>query len=515
MYSSGVAALFLLLTAIVQPARADDVAPEAVQAALPQFEMLVDQIMKSTGVPGVAVAIVHRDRVVYVKGFGIREVGKEGQVDADTVFQLASVSKPLASTVVAALVGEGHVGWDDRIIQHDPGFVLYDPWVTREVTLRDMLCHRSGLADHAGDLVEDLGYDRAQVLYRLRFSKPGSSFRSEYAYTNFGYSEAAFAAVRSTGKSWEDIAAEKLFQPLGMKSTSYRFADFASAGNRCHLHIRDNGRWVSKFVRTPDPQSPAGGASSSARDMAQWLRLQLGGGTFEGKQLIASKALNETHRPQIVTHSPAHPSKEFAGFYGLGWNVNYQADGRVKLGHSGAFNLGAATYVGLLPGENLGIVVLTNGQPVGIPEAIGASFFDLALKGKVERDWVAAYKPLFAELMKPDYGLSTDYSKPPANVSPALSLDAYVGIYHSDYYGELEVVEKDKKLQLLLGPKKTAYAMQHWDRDTFTYQPAGENAGGLSGVTFTIGLNRKGVQVVLENLNAQRQGAFQRLPVRK
>lgn len=152
---------------------------QKVAAALPELDRFAGQLLKKTGVPGMAVAVVHKGQVVHLKGYDVREVGQAAPIDADTVFQLASVSKPLAATVLAALVGERVIDWDDRVIDHDPGFRLLDPWVTRELTLRDLLCHRSGLADHAGDLLEDVGFDRAEVLHRLRFYKPASSFRSQ------------------------------------------------------------------------------------------------------------------------------------------------------------------------------------------------------------------------------------------------------------------------------------------------------------------------------------------------
>jgi CubicO group peptidase (beta-lactamase class C family) len=378
--------LLFLVTLAGRAAPAAEVIPQKVRAALPELERLAQQTLKKTGVPGLSVAVVHQDQVVYLKGFGTRQAGKEGPVGPDTVFQLASVSKPLASTVLAALVGEGVIGWDDRVIDRDPCFRLYDPWVTREVTLRDLLCHRSGLPDHAGDLLEDLGYGRAEVLRRLRYQKPGSSFRSRFAYTNFGYTAAAVAAARAAGKPWEDLAAEKLYRPLGMRSTTSRFADYVAAGDRAHLHVRVEGKWAPRYVRDPDAQSPAGGASSTARDLAQWLRLQLGGGKFNGRQVIAAKALAETHRPQIISTPPQNPATDRANFYGLGWNVNYDDRGRARLGHSGGFDLGAATAVSLLPSEGLGIVVLTNAAPVGVPEAVSASFFDLVLIGKVTKD---------------------------------------------------------------------------------------------------------------------------------
>src|SRR6516164_63669 len=191
--------MMLALVFLTQAALASEgqqITEQTVRTALPALDKLVGQALQKTGIPGVAIAVVYKDRAIYQKGFGARETGKSERVDADTVFQLASVSKPIASTVVAALVGEKVVSWDDPITLHDPGFQMYDPWVTREVTLRDMFAHRSGLPDHAGDRLEDLGYDRKAILSRLRYQKPSSSFRSHYAYTNFGFAEAAVAAAK-------------------------------------------------------------------------------------------------------------------------------------------------------------------------------------------------------------------------------------------------------------------------------------------------------------------------------
>ena len=438
----------------------------------------------------------------------MREAGKPREVDPDTVFQLASVSKPIASTVVAALVGDGIVGWDDPIVRHDPGFQMYDPWVTRQITLRDMFCHRSGLPDHAADMLEDIGWDRAQILHRLRWQRPDSSFRSRYAYTNFGFTEAAVAAAMAAGKSWEDLCAERLYRPLGMKNSSSRFADFAAAADRAPGHVRVDGKWVAKYTRDPDAQSPAGGVSSSARDMASWLRLQLAGGELGGKEIVAAAALAETHRPQIVRTPAKDPAVDHPGFYGLGWNIDYDASGRIHWNHSGAFDLGAATCVNLLPGEGLGIVALTNAQPIGVPEAVCRSFLDLVLDGKVEKDWVTLYGQLMASAMAPTYGTAIDYAKAPARPSAALPSASYIGAYRNDLYGGLEIAAADAGLVLRLGPRRDAYPMRHFDRDVFTYQPAGENAYGPSAVSFTVGADQKATSVTIENLDANGQGIF-------
>ncbi|HEY2251421.1 MAG TPA: serine hydrolase domain-containing protein, partial [Planctomycetaceae bacterium] len=296
---------------------AGKISPKQMKTALVELEKLAGATLKAEGLPGLAIVIVHQNEVVYLQGFGVREVGNPERIDADTVFQLASVSKPITSTVLAALVGEGVIGWDDRVVDRDPAFALHEAWTTRALTLRDLLCHRSGLPDHAGDLLEDLGYDREQVLHRLRFLPTKGRFRAQYAYTNFGYTEAAVAAARAVGKPWETIAEERLYQPLGMKSTSSHYDDFARAKNRALLHVKVGDRFVAKNTRQPDAQSPAGGVSSTAADMARWLRLQLGEGEFEGRRLVAADALAETHRPQFVLGFD--PVAGRLSSYGLGW----------------------------------------------------------------------------------------------------------------------------------------------------------------------------------------------------
>ena len=488
---------------------------EKVKAALPELEKLAEKALKDSGIPGMAIAVVYNDQPIYLKGFGVREADKAEPVDTDTIFQIASMSKPIASTVLAALAGEKAITWDDRIIDLDPGFRMYDPWVTQNVTLRDMLSHRSGLPEFAGDQLEDMGYDRAEILRRLRYIKPGSSFRSHYAYTNFGITEAAVAAARAAGKPWEELAAEKLYKPLGMNSTSSRFDDVAAARNRALLHVLIEGKWVVRYTRDADAQSPAGGVSSTARDLAQWMRLQLGNGKLEGKQRIDADALAETHRPVIVSRAPADPSKDRAGLYALGWIVSYDDKGRIHLSHSGAFSNGAATTVTLIPSEELGITVLTNAAPIGVPEALACSFIDLVRYGKVEKDWFATFKQAFDAMLKALAGDETDYSKPPAQPLPSLPADAYAGTYRNEYFGDIRVSVKEGVLVLELGPQKTSYPLNHYDRDVFTYQPKGETAGSLSGVFFQIGPDQKAASAVVEALNTHGQGTFIRLPAQE
>ncbi|MGE3804073.1 MAG: serine hydrolase, partial [Gemmataceae bacterium] len=497
--------VLLVAPVLARAQEGSTVTAEKVKAALPKLEKLAKEMLEKTGAPGLSLAVVYKDEVVLAAGYGVRAVGTDALVDADTVFQIASVSKPVSSTVIAAVVGEGAIDWDDSIVEHFPEFQMHDAWVTREVTVRDMLCHRSGLPDHGGDLLEDLGFERSQILHRLRYLKAGGRFRADYAYTNYGYTAAGVATARAAKTSWEDLCAEKLFRPLGMKSTSMRFKDFMAASNKALPHKRSDGKWVVQ-TRQPDAQAPAGGGSSSARDMAQYLRLQLAGGKFAGKQIVAARALAETHTPQVITGFDAR--RQRASLYGLGWIVGQEPHGLLNWNHSGAFGLGIRSEVSLLPDQELGIVVLSNAAPTAIPEALCFTFFDLVLDGKPSRDWLALLTPVLEKTLAPEY--HTDYTKKPSSPTPALGLDAYVGTYVNDYFGKLEIAVVKKKLQMRVGPAPLEFSLRHHDRDLFLYQPTGENAGGPAGVTFTIGADGRARQVLVENLNIHGLGTFKR-----
>jgi CubicO group peptidase (beta-lactamase class C family) len=503
---------FLVATAAIaaDPPPQSSVTPERLKFALAELEKLANQTLKSTGVPGIAIAVVHGDQVVYIKGFGVREAGKPEHIDANTMFQVASMSKSITATVLAALVGQGDIDWDDRVADHDPDFRMYDPFVTRELRLRDLLCHRSGIPDHGGDLLEDIGYDKGEILHRLRYLPPDSSFRTKFAYTNFGYSEAAYAAAKACEQEWNDLAQKTLFAPLGMKSTSYRFADYAAAKNRALLHVRgDDGKWIAKNTRQPDAQAPAGGVSSTLNDLALWLRLLVADGKFNGSQLVAAEALAETHTPQIVNVFAPDQGRIVA--YGLGWNVCFDHGGKVSWKHSGSFSLGVRTEVAVLPSEELAMVVLSNAGPTGVPEGLVESFFDLVLTGKLQRDWIEFANRIFDEEVKRELGQERDYSHPPTRPTPSLPLSAYTGKYANDFYGPIELVEANGQLKLRMGPKPLEFDLSHWHRDAFIYQPIGENAGGKSGVRFWVAPDGRADRVLVENLDNHGQGTFSRV----
>jgi CubicO group peptidase (beta-lactamase class C family) len=459
-----------------------------------------------------AVAIVHDDTLTFSGGFGVREVGKDARIDADTVFQLASVSKSLAATVVSSVVGDGTVAWESRMADIAPGFALHDAWPTQNVSVADLFSHRSGLLDHAGDLLEDLGFDREEILHRLRYLEPEYSFREGYEYTNFGLTAAAVAVAEAVGESWEDLSQERLYDPLGMTHTSSRFADYMAEPNRAIPHIKEGDTWiVTPMQRDPDAQSPAGGVSSNARELAQWVRLQLGQGSFEGQQLIPASALAPMHLPQAVSNVPQDPATQRAGFYGLGINVSYTDFGAVQWSHSGAFASGAATAFFLLPGSGFGVLALTNGFPVGAPEALCLSVLDLATTGDVSRDWLAAAAQRMAAAMDEDtYGTEADWDNPPADVTPAAPDAAYVGAYHNDYYGDVEIAQAADGLELRIGPKPLAFPLTHYDRDAFSWQPVGENAAGRSGLSFLIGADGKALSFRDDYLAVDQAGVLLR-----
>src|SRR5690606_32720124 len=227
----------------------------------------------------------------------VRQLGEPEPVDANTVFQLASVSKSVGATVVAAQIGKGLISWESPVVQQLPWFSLQDPASTAQVTVGDLYSHQSGWPAHAGDELEAVGYDRRQVLERLHLL-PSAPLRTRYAYTNFGLTAAAEAVAAASGTDWEGLSEQVIYQPLGMNATSSRYSDFMSRANRAHPHIRLNGSFQLGVQRQPDAQSPAGGVSSSVQDMAKWMSLVLHDGKYEGKQLIPREALSPALKAQ-------------------------------------------------------------------------------------------------------------------------------------------------------------------------------------------------------------------------
>ncbi len=472
------------------------VTEEKLQSAIPELERIAQTAIADGRAPGLAIGIVYRDRVVYLNGFGLREVGKPDLVDADTVFQLASVSKPISSAVVASLVSNGIVKWDDRMIQLDPEFRLFDPAATSKVTVADLFSHRSGLPSAAGDDLERVGYDQSTILERLRFLPPAYAFRSGFEYSNFGLTNAAVVAGSVAGEWWPVLAQQRLFEPLGMTQTSMRYQDFVARANRAHLHILVNNRWSPLLTRDDDAGAPAGGASSSVRDLAQWLLFELADGQFEGKQLVNKQAIKIRRTPQAVV-SPGNGDTA-GSYYGFGWNVGYLEDGVLVANHSGAFPEGASTTVTLLSSQDLGIAVLGNAAPTGVPESLANSFLDLARYGYVTRDWFALFKGIFARDSAFYDELKKQYSHPPVPNRPPLDLSAYVGVYRNDYVGKVKVSVENGALALTRGAKQASVPLRHWDGNTFLSYTFEAHPDVPLGVEFTVDADGKASEVRLQ-----------------
>ncbi len=495
---------------VVAPVKAaDQISRDNVMDGVAVLRQAAQTAIERDEVPGLSVAVVWQDHVVYLDGFGVRVAGRPEKVDADTVFQIASCSKPISATVVAALVGDKALSWDSRIADLDPGFQMADAYPTQQVTVADLFAHRSGLPGTAGDDLETLGYGRNYILHQLRLVKPASSFRAGYAYSNFGLTEGAVAAARAVGKPWEEVEEERLFKPLGMVSTSGRYRDFLARTNRAEDHVRVGGVWTALVKRDPDAQSPAGGISSSARDLAQWVRLVLANGTFDGKPLVAAEALARSHQP--VTARGPDPVLKTPDFYALGWGIGYRSYGEVWT-HAGAFSDGVRSLVTLVPGAQLGIVVLSNGFPTGAPEGVAQVFFDQVFTGHSSIDAIAAWDKVYDSLFGPVITKAkAAYGAPPADAAPAVAASAYVGRYANPYIGTVAVEERDGALQMRLGPDLgITLPLRHFNRDVFTVTASPEMPDYPTPVTFEIDGSGKASQVTIDTLNDAGMGVLRR-----
>src|SRR5665647_1361728 len=290
----------------------------AVKAILPRFDAQAQDIFTRSRAPGAAVAVVAGDGAVYVRCFGVREVGKPEKVDKDSVFQLASISKSFTTTMLAALVTEREIDWDDPVEKYWPGFVLWDPWVSRHVTFRDLTAHRSGLPAYAGDELEAFGYGRMEILRRLRYLEPVAGFRAAYAYQNALPTAAAEGASRATGESWERLVRTRVLAPLGMDATVLSYRDYRDAPSRSGSQTMGNGTMRAGTPADDDVFAPAGGVSATIADMVPYLRMQLNGGALAGGRVAGDKALAATHAATTVIDDDdeAGPTA-----YALGWET--------------------------------------------------------------------------------------------------------------------------------------------------------------------------------------------------
>lgn len=504
--------------AAVHPLDGQPPVPEArVRDAVARLDDLAADLMQRSGIPGLAVAVVQGDAVLYAKGFGVRRVGAPEPVDADTVFALASMSKPIGASVVARQVTLGRARWDLPLREELPWFGLSDLAASEAVTVGDLYAHRSGLPDHAGDTLEELDFGRDAILQGLR-QLPLGPFRQSFSYTNYGMTAAATAVAARAGVDWADLSEQALYRPLGMASTSSRFADFLARPNRAPGHVKEGGvfvlgperpagtgqlRW-SKAWNT-DRQSPSGGVTSSARDVARWMSFVLGvlnggGGGSGGGAQVSAAALLPAVTPQVTIYQ-AQKAGEQSVHYGFGFFVTNTDAGRRLLYHGGAYAWGTGTHFALLPSANLGIVVLTNAWPTGVAEALSDQFLDLVQFGAVRQDWYAQRAAGLAGAFTPE-GELAGQPAPPQPVPPQ-PLAAYAGTYDNPYHGAAQVVSTGEGLELRLGAQgQVVFPLRHWSGDVFTFTPFNDSAGpgSVSRADFSAG------SLLLEHYHKHAQG---------
>jgi CubicO group peptidase (beta-lactamase class C family) len=486
-----------------------------IQEAIDQIDAHANALIATSGIPGMAVAVVHGGEIVYARGFGVRVVGAGEAIDADTVFQLASMSKPIGATVVAAVVGKGLADWNAPIRTYMPSFTLADPYVSTNVTIGDLYAHRSGLPDHAGDPMEELGFPRETILARLD-QLPLTAFRASYAYTNYGMTAAGIAVASATGKDWPTLSEEVIYAPLGMTRTSSRFADFQARDNRALGHVKEGGvfvvgperdfageqHWSSAY--DTDIQAPSGGVSSSANDIARWMLFVLAGGKYPDGTSIPGAAWFPAITPKSTSYQ-AEAVGEHSAYYGYGFGINTNAEGTTILSHGGAFAWGASTYFNVIPAADVGIVVLTNAWPIGVVETLAMQFNDVVLYGEPKTDWWQIYSTAIAGAFAPQGRYAGQ--QPPAEPRPAKALTDYAGTYQSDYLGTAKVVAEGDGLVLHLGAdNQQLYPLTHWDADSFSFMPLNDAAppGSVSAADFTaVGLR-------LEHFDRDGLGFFRR-----
>ena len=446
-----------------------------VSTAPPDLDAYVAGSMKTFDVPGIAVAIVKDGKILVAKGYGVRKLGDPTPVDEFTMFAIGSNTKAFTTAALATLVDEGKLSWDDPVYQRLPGFVMYDPYVSHEMTIRDLLTHRSGMGLGEGDLLfwPHSTYTREEVIYKLRFMKPQSSFRSHYAYDNLLYMTAGQIIPAVTGVSWDDYIPGHIFGPLGMTHSVTSNKLFKAGDDYASPHSRVEGKLQVLPLEDLDNAGPAGSINSCAADMAKWVQLQLNRGKFVDRDghLFTEQRSKEMWTPQTIlpTGEPPAPlaalKANFAD-YALGWGLR-DYHGRKLVGHTGGVG-GFVSRVMLVPEENLGVVVLTNAEEGGAFDSILYHVFDYYFH-LPPADWIANFKKLkddeekdAAETMKKAEGARD------ANSKPSLPLEKYAGGYKDAWYGPITIRNEGNGLTISFDHTPGMIGdLQHWQHDTF------------------------------------------------
>ncbi|MCM8761386.1 MAG: serine hydrolase [Candidatus Omnitrophica bacterium] len=477
------------------------------KAILGEFEDYAVKGMVDWQIPGMALAIVQGDDIIYEKAFGVKELGKDDPVTTDTVFQIGSASKAFTAALVAMLVDEGKIKWDDKVINHLSGFKMYDPWVTDQFQVTNLMAQNSGMPAFSLDNLIMAGYGRDKVVDSLRYVKPVTSFRSTYAYQNSIWLVAAKLVEKYTGKTWEQNIKDRIFTPLGMTSSSCDKSSYVSSDNAASLHHIVDGKIIVlpmdwKYMDWPYDYGPAGGINSNVKDMIKWIRMQMSDGVFEGKRIIKEENLRFMRKPKTAIGGSTGPEQ----YYCQGW-IRREFSPYPIIWHNGGTS-GSKTMVAFVSEARVGIVVLSNLIENKFPEALAFRFFDLYF-GNPARDWSKE------ALRKQREASEKENAKKPKR--PAIPLHArpeykYEGDYSNDVYGKVTVRKSEDHLVLSIGPRSMELDLRHWDKDTFmsswSYFTVTEDAGL---VTFTAGPDGEVSGMVVDVLNEDGCGVFRKI----
>ena len=435
---------------------------------LKEIDAYAEKTRLEWNVPGIAVAIVKDDKVVFAKGYGVREMGKTEKVDENTLFAIASNSKAFTTASLAILVDEKKLNWDDKVMNYLPEFQLYNPYVTSELTIRDLVSHRSGLDTFSGDLLwYETNYNSDEILRRVRFLKPKSSFRSQFGYQNLMFIAAGRIVEKVSGKTWSQFVTERILTPLGMSRTTTSVKNLKD--NFSMPHNESGGALRVLHSGNVGGASAAAGLNSSAADVAKWLRLQLGRGKFEGKQIFSEQQSGVMWSAHTVLGMNPFPAKDaptrLFSAVGLGWFLN-DYRGRKVVSHGGGLD-GMISQTAMMPEENLGLVVLTNSE-TGVNTILQNKIFDVFLDAP-KRDWSAERleraKQNKAKAEEEDTKLVASRT---ADTIPSLLIKNYAGNYTDQLYGDATIAVENGKLVLRFIQSPNFVAdLEHWHYDTF------------------------------------------------
>jgi CubicO group peptidase (beta-lactamase class C family) len=445
----------------------------------------INSSMKEWKVPGAAVAIVKDQSVVYMKGFGVREIGKNEPVTSDTLFDIGSCTKAFTSAAIALLVDDGKMQWDGKVNEYIPFFHLRDPFADESVTMRDLLTHRTGVP--STDL---LWYvfpqaSREQLIRRLAEAHPNAGFRTKFQYQNVMYVAAGYAVGQVAHSTWDDFVRSRIFQPLGMTESDTSSIDAQRSFDHASPHTQDPDGSVKVIPwHNIDNAGPAGSINSSARDMAKWMMLQLNSGKYDGKQIISDKSMREMQAPQMVIEPEGEiPTIFFPDStqlsYGLGWFVQ-QYRGHQLILHAGDID-GFSTMVVLIPEIHTGYFVVINLESF-YRQALSYEIADRLL-GLPDSGWDAHFKKLDADLKAEEKSQNEAWeSKRTPGTHPSRDLSAYGGTYKNSEYGDAEIVLENQKLALHF--HSISADLDHFQYDTFVV-----NFGGKTRLTFCLDNN--------------------------